>query len=116
MRGLGLFVVTAWAMLVVGARVTAADEELATIEGKVTYKGLPLPDGKISFHGADGQFVGARIKDAQFRVDRVPVGPVTVVIESKKVKIPAKFTSEETSGLTVEVKKGKATVDFDLSD
>jgi hypothetical protein len=94
----------------------AADEELSTIEGKVTYNGKPLPDGSITFHLKDDQFVGARIKDGQFRVDRVPVGTVKVTFSSKKLRIPTKYGVPETSPLTLEVKKGKGVADFQIRD
>jgi hypothetical protein len=88
---------------------------LATVGGKVTYNGQPLTDATITFHLKDDQFVGARIKDGTFRVDRVPPGVVKVTIESKKVRLPAKFTSPDTSGLSVEIKKGKVPVNFELA-
>jgi hypothetical protein len=94
----------------------AADEELSTIEGKVTYNGKPLPDGSITFHLRDDQFVGARIKDGQFRVDRVPVGTVKVTFSSKKLRIPTKYGIPETSPLTLEVKSGKGVAEFQIRD
>jgi hypothetical protein len=45
----------------------------------------------------------------------VPVGAVKVTIESKKVALPAKFADPETSGLSVEIKKGKNPVNFMLN-
>jgi hypothetical protein len=95
---------------------SAADEELATVEGKVTYKGKPLTDATITFHLKDDQFVGAKVKDGKFRVDRVPAGAVKVTIAAKKFPLPAKYASDETSPLTAEVKKGKATLDFEIAD
>jgi hypothetical protein len=94
----------------------AADEELSTIEGKVTYNGKPLPDGSITFHLKDDQFVGARIKDGQFRVDRVPVGTVKVTFASKKLRIPTKYGIPETSPLTLEVKSGRGAAEFQIRD
>ena len=115
MRGVGLVLFAAYAVLVSGRPASAADEELATVGGKVTYNGQPLTDGTITFHLPDGQFVGARIKDGRFRVDRVPAGAVKVSIDSKKVPLPAKFVNPETSGLSVEIKKGKVAVNFMLT-
>jgi len=115
MRGVCLVLFAACAVLVSGGPVSAADEELATVGGRVTYQGKPLTDGKITFHLQDDQFVGARIKNGKFRVDRVPAGVVKVTIESKKVRLPAKFASPETSGLSVEIKKGKVPVNFMLT-
>ena len=68
--------------------------------------------GKITFH-LDDQFVGAKAnEDGKFKVNRVLVGKYKVTIEGKGV--PAKFASEDVSPLTVEVKVGANTFDFDL--
>ena len=115
MRGVTLVLFAACAAFVNGGPVSAADEELATVGGKVMYKGVLLTDATITFHLEDEQFVGARIKKGTFRVDRVPAGVAKVTIESKKVRLPAKFASPETSGLSVEIKKGKVPVNFMLT-
>jgi RNA polymerase sigma factor (sigma-70 family) len=91
------------------------DEALASVGGRVIYNGRPLTDSVIIFHLKDDQFVGARVKDGMFRVDRVPPGAIQVTIESKKVPIPAKFADAETSGLKVEIKKGRNPVNFMLN-
>jgi hypothetical protein len=115
MRAVCLVLFAACAVLVSGGAVSAADEELASVGGKVIYNGKPLDDAVITFHLKDDQFVGAKIKDGKFRVDRVPIGAVKVTIDSKKVALPAKFADPETSGLSVEVKKGKNPVNFMIS-
>jgi hypothetical protein len=97
----------------------AADPELATVQGTVTLDGKPLADGKIIFHLADGQFVGARLKaDGTYKVERVPVGTCKVTLEAMakgKNLLPLKYASEETSGLQVEVKKGANVCNFELA-
>lgn len=108
-------------LVIVGAvawsdRPAAADDKLAMVEGAITYKGVAVPNGTIIFHLPDDQFVGAKIKDGKYRVDRVPAGTAKVTITSGKVRLPAKFAGPETSGLTIEVKAGKATFDIRLSD
>jgi hypothetical protein len=115
MRGVCLVLFAACAVFVSGEAVLAADAELATVGGKVIYNGKPLTDAVITFHLKDEQFVGAKIKDGMFRIDRVPVGAVKVTIGSKTVALPAKFADPETSGLTVRIKKGKNPVNFMLS-
>jgi hypothetical protein len=94
--------------------LAAAEEELATVEGKVTFNGVAVPEGTITLHLKDGQFVGAKIKEGKYRIDRVPVTTVAVTIESKKFKLPQKYAAPDTSGLMIEVKKGKSTFDIDL--
>jgi hypothetical protein len=116
MRALFLMVFAAGVALVTGGPMSAAEEELGTVEGTVTYQGKPLTDATITFHLKDDQFVGAKIKkEGKYRLDRVPAGTVKVTVDSKKVRIPDKYTTEETSGLSVEIKKGKNTVNFDLT-
>jgi hypothetical protein len=115
MRGVLLVLFALGVVLVSSGAVTAADDELATVGGKVTYNGKPLDDAVITFHLKDDQFVGAKIKDGQFRVDRVPVGTVKVTIESRKVALPAKFADSETSGMSAEIKKGKNEVNLMLT-
>jgi hypothetical protein len=116
MRSAGLVLFTASAFLISGTAVPAADDDLASVGGKVVFNGKALSDSVITLHLDDGQFVGGRVKDGMFRVDRVPVGTWKVTIDSKTVTLPAKFASPETSGLTVEVKKkGRLAVNFMLS-
>ena len=116
MRATTLVLLAAGVVLLSGGRSPAADEELSTIEGVVTYNGKPLPDGAITFHLKDDQFVGAQIKDGKFQVDRVPVGTVKVTIASKKFRLPPKYGVPETSPLTLEVKAGKGVADFKITN
>jgi hypothetical protein len=83
------------------------------VAGRVTFEGKPLPAGKITFHFDNGQFVGSRIKDAKYAVDRVPVGTWKVTIEGAGV--PVKYSSEATTPLKVEVMKGMSVLDFVLA-
>jgi hypothetical protein len=115
MRGVFVVLFAVGAVFVSGGVVSADDEELASVGGKVIYNGKPLDNAVIIFHLQDDQFVGAKIKAGQFRVDRVPVGTTKVTIESKKAAFPAKFADPETSGLSVEIKKGKNPVNFMLN-
>jgi hypothetical protein len=94
----------------------AADPELGTVEGTVTFVGKPLTDATITFHLPDGQFVGAKIKDGKYRVDRVPAGTMKVTVQSKKFPLPARFSAEETALLAVEVKAGKNAFDVNLTN
>jgi hypothetical protein len=115
MRPIGLALVAVVAILI-GRPSAAADEDLSSIEGKVTYNGKALPDGAITFHLKDDQFVGSKIKDGAFRIDRIPTGMVRVTIASKKLRIPMKYGVPETSPLSLEVKRGKGVADFQIRD
>lgn len=94
------------------AAVDAA--ELGAIAGAVTLEGKPLASGKIAFHGADGQFVGCKIKDGKFKISYVGAGNMLVTIEGKGV--PAKYGSEDSTFLMVEVREGDNTFEFSLTE
>jgi hypothetical protein len=91
---------------------------LASVQGTVTLDGKPLAVGRIIFHLAGGQFVGSRLKeDGKYKVDRVPLGRHKVTVEASvkgRSLLPARYASEDTSALRVEVKKGGSTIDFAL--
>src|SRR5689334_23333670 len=86
--------------LCAGARA-AADDGTATVRGTVTVDGKPLDSGRIFFFIGDDQFVGAKVKDGQYMVDRVPVGRHTVTVEGKGVS--DRYSSQDRSALTVAV-------------
>ena len=74
------------------------------VSGHVVVNGKPLDEGRILFHLRGGQFVGSKVKDGAYRIDRVPEGAWTVTVEGKDV--PAKHSSETTSALKVTIKDG----------
>jgi hypothetical protein len=82
------------------------------VSGTVVIDGAPLAAGRIFYHLANGQFVGAKVKDGKYTVDRVPVGKRAISVEGAGV--PAKYSSEDTSGLVLEVKAGSSTHDISL--
>jgi hypothetical protein len=90
--------------------VAAADGE---VTGTIRIDGKQLVGGKITFYQENGQFIGSKIKDGKYKIDRVPARNLRVTVEGKGV--PLKYTSDETSGLVVEVVEGGPTViDLDL--
>ena len=100
----------AWTLAV--GRPATADETPTTVSGTVTLNGKPVSGGKITFHLTGDEFVGAKLRDGRYKLTRLPAGRCRVVIEGEG--IPAKFASEETTGLTVEVREGGGVFDFDL--
>lgn len=78
----------------------------------VTVGGKPLSAGKITFHRDNGQFLGSKLKDGKYTIDRVPAGTLKVTVEGKGVG--AAYTFENTTPLVVEVKEGAANFDFNL--
>lgn len=59
-----------------------------TVSGKVLYKGKPLPGGTVSFVPPEGKgTVVAQIgEDGSYSVSKVPVGEVTIIVETTSVK------------------------------
>ncbi|HEV3142982.1 MAG TPA: hypothetical protein VGZ47_03760 [Gemmataceae bacterium] len=115
MRRLTFGLLVASVVLAGSGPLSAADDDFGEVGGKVIFNGKPLEEGVITFHFKEDQFVGAKIKDGMFRVDRVPVGTVKVTIESKKITLPGKFADPDTSGMEAEIKKGKNPVKFMLT-
>lgn len=101
------------AMVLLGNHSAAADEGASTVKGKVTLKGKPVAKGRIFFHLKNAQFVGAKIKDGEYSVERVPVGKWLVTVEGEGV--PAKYSSDEKPVLVVEVTKGNNEVSLNLN-
>ena len=99
-----------------GTLVIAAPPETPA-EGKVTglatLRGQPVSKARFFLHYPDGQFLGAKInEEGRFTISHAPVGAYKVTIEGPD--IPAKYSSDEKSGLVVEVREGENTFQFDL--
>jgi hypothetical protein len=103
----GLFI--AFCLLAVPSLALAADGE---VSGNVTLNGKLLAEGKITFHMANGKFVGSIIKDGKYLIDRVPVGSLKVTVEGEGV--PAAFASAKTTSLVVEVTARPSKLDFNI--
>jgi hypothetical protein len=80
---------------------TAAAEPSSTVKGIVTLEGKPLASGRIFFHLKNDQFVGARIKDGKYSVERVPAGTWRITVEGEGV--PVRYSSDEKSGIEMKV-------------
>ena len=93
-------------------RLAAADEPISAVDGTISLDGKPLSGGRIVFYLEDDQFVGAKIKGGTYRVSRVPEGTWRVGVEAEG--IPARYASAEKTLLTVQIRGGKNTVDFNL--
>jgi len=95
--------------------------KFGTVSGKVTSGGAPLPSGTVTigFSPTNGQkgvghAVGA---DGTYSGD-VVIGPNKVVVTAggdARAAINKKYTKEETTPLTIDVKEGENPFDVDLS-
>jgi hypothetical protein len=108
---------TAVALIALGAVLlpshpAAADEASSAVKGKVTLEGKPLASGRIIFHLKNDQFVGAKIKDGEYSVERVPAGTWRIMVEGQGV--PWRYNSDEKSGLQVEVVANAAPGAYDI--
>ncbi len=110
------------------------------VSGKVLFKGKPLPGGMVTFMGPAGMFGNSRIgEDGSYQLT-APVGEVKITVDNrmlavkekpgeaalnpstaprdpikgKYVRLPDKYYSAETSGLTYTVTKGSQSFDVNL--
>jgi hypothetical protein len=101
---------TACGLVLAAERADAAD---AKVSGTVSFEGKPLAAGKIVFHLADGQFVGCKVKDGKYALDRVPTGEWVVTVEGEK--LPPKYGKEETTPLRVRIKEDTRELNWELT-
>jgi hypothetical protein len=98
-----------------------------SVEGKITFKGKPLPGGTITFHPEKAGPITATInQDGTYAARNVPAGAVKVSIETESarpkpgqppvrfVPIPKKYAKPDTSGLTFRIVEGKQILDVVL--
>jgi hypothetical protein len=110
--------------------------ETAPVTGKVTYKGKPLPNGTVMFVPAEGPAATGEIAaDGTYHLstygsdDGAVLGQhkiaITALADMSNLLpeqrnplppslIPDKYMSQDTSGLTAEVKRGENKVDLEL--
>jgi truncated hemoglobin YjbI len=97
----------------------AAKEEkpktLASIQGKVLYKGKPAAGAKISLVAADGKAVGGAVaEDGSYEIATEPGEYKVVVTDPAKLGLPAAYANVKTSALKFVVKKGNQIFDVEL--
>jgi hypothetical protein len=96
--------------------------ERTTVQGKVTYKGKPLPNGVVVFKtdsSLDSSLIAA---DGSYVIYKPTLGLNKITVSTSKeaaggrpfVPIPEKYDDPEKSGLTFKVQKGKNTFNIDL--
>jgi hypothetical protein len=100
-----------------------------TVVGKVTFKGQPVPAGKVTILSADGAVCTGDIRpDGRYAVYRVPPGAVRIAVatypppppgpvpvpSAKYVPLPARYRDFATSALARVVTPGGQRQDLDL--
>jgi hypothetical protein len=105
-------VLIALAVVSFAGRLARADEESSPVKGKITLQGKPIAKGRIFIHLEKDQFVGAKIKDGEFAMDKVPVGEWIITVEGEG--IPARYSDEEKTPLKVRVTAGGNKVSLEL--
>ncbi len=127
------FLVTAW-----GCGSPSEHPETVPVQGKVSYKGAPVPKGTISFQSDGGEVAIGEIQpDGTYKLstfaeeDGAVPGHAKVSVVANtgdpnmmpgsspgytppKDLVPKKYNKPETSGLEANVTKGGPPVDFDL--
>jgi hypothetical protein len=104
----------ALAAFLVTSHSARADEGASAVKGTVTLNGEPLKKGKTFFWIDEDQFVGARIRNGEFIIEKVPVGDRRITVEGEGV--PAKYSDHLKTPLKVAVTKDGETLNLDLKD
>src|SRR5262245_10252413 len=91
----------------------AADE--GKVSGIVKVGGKPLANGRVLLYvRRSDQFVGAKIRDGAFVIERIPAGEREVTVEGEGV--PPKYAIAWTSQLTANVKGGDDQLEWNLDE
>ena len=96
------------------------------VKGRVKFVDKYLTAGTVGFMNKAGQIAVAQIDaDGNYAVPNAPVGDVRITVQvpniiqgsaasTQNVKIPARYASPDTSGLTFTVQKGEQPYDITL--
>jgi hypothetical protein len=118
-----------------GERGERLPETGATLEGAITYGGVPVPFAMVTAMGENGMSTGHVQEDGRYQIANVPLGEVRIAVNtaaakgeyvskvmaesrgkgrspSKFIDVPAKYRDYETSGLKTAVNKGINTYDI----
>ena len=99
-----------------------AKHDTGQLMGKVTYNGKPAPPGFITLVGASQKFSASLAADGTYSFKTpIPPGMYRIALERvpgaqipANLDLPERYRSGKTSGLTIDVQRGKRTFDVDL--
>jgi hypothetical protein len=81
------FTLSALALLTLSVGATDTPATPVVIQGKVSYKGVPLRGGTVAFHPAKGKPIKVAIsEDGGYALKNVPVGEARVTVETDSLK------------------------------
>ncbi len=71
------------------------------VSGQVTYKGQPLPSGRVTFLSqvGDQKSVSGEIKEGAYSISGCPAGPVKITVETFRRGAPAQMPKDVTGGM-----------------
>jgi hemoglobin len=87
----------------------------ASVSGKVTFKGLPLPGGTITYYSGGAAYSAKIEADGTYKVVDLPSAEYRVSIDSAKVAIPARYGNPRLSELSAKIQAGTNTIDLSLN-
>jgi hypothetical protein len=100
----------------------------ATLKGKVTFKGQPVPHAMVLVENEKMRMSGMVDEKGEYQVPYAPVGNVKVAVDTmsvrgmmppsksgpKLVDIPKKYTDPKTSGITTTISSSTGEMEFDI--
>jgi hypothetical protein len=99
--------IAAWVVLIISG--CGPKSTRLGVEGRVTFDGAPVPEGKISFiplPGTSSPTAGATIKDGDFKVPRDKgVRPGKFRVEIRAIRDSGKTMRDDLSGETIAKKE-----------
>ena len=117
------------------ADIKVGPKEDAIITGKVTYKGKPVTDARVSFENPTIGAFGTEFKDGAYSIPKGSSGEFTVAVtpvippmtmtapkdgktikQEKRTDIPKKYQDASKSNLKTTFKPGENTYDIEMVD
>ena len=129
----------AFVALLLPALAAGCGQSWGTVEGKMTLSGKPVKRALVTFLPEAGNAYPVTVVDGKYESSDIPVGPAKVTVMTAQLpptveeakggdliapvrkkqepipEIPDKYQDAGTSGLTLDIKRGKNTFDINLT-